>query len=219
LDWNTLGKTAREAFRDGVNDWIGKARIRGGQVNGPNAMLTPGSLGSDVNLEATVLQKLTLAKTPPEIARVMAKELAVAWNGWAAGFQMQLPGAYPTFAAFPGPVAPPTPAARPMPVAASVSAGEVGLKATVLSLRLTQAFKPYTTKVTGVPDQALKSLTVWIETSFSEWKNLAMLTGVTGSGPVPTFAPPYVPVGPVIHGAVQSAGPIFAGPRFGKVAI
>jgi hypothetical protein len=25
-----------------------------------------------------------------------------------------------------------------------------------------------------------------------------MVTGVLGSGPVPTFAPPYVPVGPVV---------------------
>ena len=219
MDWNTLGKMAREAFREAVNDWIGKARLRGGQVNGPNAVVTPGSLGSDVNLEATLLQKFTSAQAPPEIARVLAKELAAAWNGWAGGVQLQLPGAYPAFAAFPGPIAPPTPAARPMPLAASISAGEVGLKATVLTPRLTQALKPYASKVTGVPDQALKSLTAWIETSFSEWKSLAMLTGVMGSGPVPTFAPPYVPVGPVIHGAIQSAGPIFAGPRFGKVVI
>jgi hypothetical protein len=220
VDWNTIAKTAREAFRDGVNDWIGMARIRGGQVNGPNAMLTPGSLASDANLESTIFQKLTVAQAPPDVARSLARELAAAWNGWAAGFQMPLPGAYPTLAAFPGPLAPPTPTIRPMPLAAGVSSGEVGLKAVVLLPRLAQALQPYTMRFRGSsPDEALKVLATWIETSFVEWKNMAMLTGVLGKGPVPTFAPPYVPVGPVVRGDMHSAGAVFAGPRFGRIAI
>jgi hypothetical protein len=109
---------------------------------------------------------------------------------------------------------------RPMPLAAGVSSGEVGLKAAVLLPRLAQALRPYTMKSRdSSPDEALKSLATWIETSFVEWKNIAMLTGVLGSGPVPTFAPPYVPVGPVVHGDMQSAGVVFAGPRFGRIVI
>ena len=86
--------------------------------------------------------------------------------------------------------------------------------------RLAQALRPYTVKFRGSsPDEALKALATWIETSFVEWKNMAVLTGVLGKGPVPTFAPPYVPVGPVVHGEIQSAGAVFAGPRFGRIAI
>ena len=40
-----------------------------------------------------------------------------------------------------------------------------------------------------------------------------------GRGPVPTFAPPYVPVGPVISGDNLSMGSVFAGPRFGKIVL
>jgi len=33
---------------------------------------------------------------------------------------------------------------------------------------------------------------------------VTMVKGVLGSGPVPTFAPPYVPVGPVLGGTAIS---------------
>ena len=219
MDWTSIARAAREAFRDAVNDWIGKARIRGGQVRGPAAILTHGSLISDGNIETMVLQKLIAAQAPPDVARTLAHELATAWNGWAAGFQAQVPGAYPSFAAFPGPVAPPTPAA-PIALAQGSSPGEVSLKASVLAGKLSSALRPYANKVQGGSlDQATKGLADWIETSFQEWKGLTKLVGVMGKGSAPTFAPPYVPVAPVAIGDNASAGPVFAGPRFGKVAI
>ena len=63
----------------------------------------------------------------------------------------------------------------------------------------------------------MKNLATWVEGSFSDWKNGVRLVGLMGRGPVPTFAPPYVPVGPVISGDNTSAGSLFAGPRFGKI--
>ena len=221
MDWNTIAKAAQEAFREGVNEWIGKARIQGGKINGPAAHLTPGSLASDGNVESRVVQKLIGSQVPPEISRALAKELGAAWNGWALGFQVQIPSAYPSFAAFPGPAAPPTPAASgPVPLSNGSSAGESGLKALVLANRLYAAVRPYANKVSGGPaDQALRNLAAWVDSSFAEWKSMAKLVGLQGKGPVPTFAPPYVPIGPVLRGDNFSAGPIFTGPRFGKVAI
>lgn len=218
MDWNAIAKLSREAFRDGVNDWIGKARIRGGQVKGPDAALTPGSLVSDGNLETIVLEKLMAARVPAEVGRAVARELAAAWNAWAAGFQVQLPGAYPRFAAFPGPKAPPTPT-PPIALAQGMSAGEAALKAPVLAGKLATALRAQAAKIGGSPDLAAKSLAEWVESSFQEWKGLTKLVGVMGKGSVPTFAPPYVPVGPVVMGDNVSTGPVFAGPRFGKVVI
>jgi hypothetical protein len=213
-----LAKLAREAFRDAVNDWIGKARIHGGQVRGPDATLTPGSLHSDGNIESMVLRKLVAAQVPWEIAHCLARELAAAWNGWAAGFQAHVPGAYPKFAAFPGPVAPPT-AAPPIALAQGNSAGEAALRASVLAGKLTFALRAYADKVQGgSPEQAIKSLAEWVESSFREWKGLTKLVGVMGKGSAYP-APPYVPVAPVAMGDNISAGPVFAGPRFGKVVI
>jgi hypothetical protein len=42
---------------------------------------------------------------------------------------------------------------------------------------------------------------------FLLWQTSTMVTNVLGTGPVPTFAPPYVPAGPVVGGtAVMTPG-------------
>ncbi len=220
MDWNSIAKLSQEAFRVGVNEWLGRARIQGGKVSGPSAILTSGSLVSDTNVEMRVLHILMGSQVPWEISAAVAKVLAGAWNDWAAGFQIQLPRAYPSFAAFPGPFAPPTPAAGAPPVSQGSSLGEASLKAPLLTNKLGAALRMYQTKIPGgAPEQAIKTLANWVEGSFNEWKNLATLTGLMGRGPVPTFAPPYVPVGPVIAGDNISSGSLFAGPRFGKVVL
>ena len=94
------------------------------------------------------------------------------------------------------------------------------MKAPLLASRLRSALRMYPTRVAeGTLDQAINSLATWVEGSFNEWKRLATLAGLMGRGPVPTFAPPYVPVGPVIAGDNLSMGSVFAGPRFGKIVL
>jgi hypothetical protein len=216
-----VAKLSQDAFREGVNEWIGKARIQGGLVKGPSAILTPGSLVSDVNIERQMVQKLIASQVPAEISQVLAKEPAAAWKEWASGFQLQLPKAYPSFAAFPGPMAPPTPTALgAIPLSQGSSAGEASLTAANLANRLGSALRVHATKVGGgTPDQAVKIVATWVDSSFREWKGLAKLVGLMGQGSAPTFAPPYVPVAPVVRGENLSAGPVFAGPRFGRVSI
>ncbi|HYM03224.1 MAG TPA: hypothetical protein VET85_09780 [Stellaceae bacterium] len=218
MDWNSIAKLAREAFRDAVNDWIGRARVQGGQVRGPDAILTPGSLVSDGDIEGTMVRKMSAAHAPAAISGAIARELAAAWNSWAAGFQAHVAGAYPSFAAFPGPVAPPTPAA-PIALASGVSVGEAALKAPVLGAKLGAAVRRFAGGASGSADAAMTGLAEWVDNSFREWKSLTKLVGVMGRVNAPTFAPPYVPVAPVAVGDVASAGPVFAGPRFGKVVI
>ena len=41
--------------------------------------------------------------------------------------------------------------------------------------------------------------------AFMMWLPMQMVMLVLGRGPIPTFAPPYVPVGPVVAGSVISA--------------
>jgi len=219
VDWNTIANLSREAFRVAVNEWIGRARIQGGKVSGPSAILTPGSLSSDTDIGSRVVQILVGAQVPREIAAALAKVLATAWNDWASGFQIELPKAYPTFAAFPGRSAPPTPSAIEPPLSHGTSAGEVSLKAPFLANKLSSALQLYSTLVQGSRDHALQSLANWVDTSFSEWRNIVKLVGLMGRGGVPTFAPPYVPVGPVLRGENVSVGSPFAGPRFGKVVL
>jgi hypothetical protein len=215
-DWNAAARLAQQAFGIAVNEWIERARIQGGQVSGAMAILAPGTLVSDVNIQARMLQILAGWRVPSELATPIANVLAAAWIEWAAGFQIRIPGAYPAFTAVPGPSAPPTRAAISPPLALGSSTGEMSLTAPALANRLDTALRGATPQdPRASPDEAMQALANWVQDSFTQWKRAVSLTGLMGRGPVPTFAPPYVPVGPVISGESFSSGALFAGPRFG----
>ena len=56
--------------------------------------------------------------------------------------------------------------------------------------------------------QFFESLSTGLQQPLQNWRSSQVVTGVLGSGSVPTFAPPYVPVGPVVNGL------IIPGPHF-----
>lgn len=217
MDWVAITKATRTAFGQSVNDWIIASYVQGGWVRGPNAELTPGSLKSTVDVEQRLAQALTVARVPAPIAQVLARELGGAWRAWADGFRLTLAGAYPTLAAVPGPMAPPTPAVGAFPISRGASTGEIGLSAAMLSPRLVSTLRPLAGRDTAGLDGAVTELSSWVESSFRDWKQTAQVVGVMGKGPIPSFAPPYVPVGPVVMGDNISAGQVIAGPRFGRL--
>lgn len=110
---------------------------------------------------------------------------------------------YPTFVAVPGPVAPPTPNI-PMPLIVCCSycmssiTGATNLKNAIWST-LSPAQK------TPVVEGFLEDFSVVVSSAFSLWIMSSMVQLVMGHGSVPTFAPPYVPVGPVMNGTVIPA--------------
>lgn len=132
---------------------------------------------------------------------------AVLNNAIAAGVHNQMkqfeqgvkvPGLpwYPTFAAFPGPVAPPMPNA-PTPLMTIAAGGAAALKGDQVRNAIVQKLPtprpPGSEQVAGAVAAALEAAVVM-------WLASTMVTNVMGSGSVPTFAPPYVPVGPVVGG-------------------
>ena len=221
-DWTQIAKAACEAFRGGVNEWIGKAQIQGGRVNGPNAELTPGSLTSAVNFEPLMVQAMLQARVPPDVARVLAHELWGAWKQWADGFRMLLPGIYPQLAAFPGPMAPPIPGRGTFPLSQGTSAGEQELQPAMLSMKLTAALR-LPVRPGSAAKEAIEQVAKWVGTSFQEWKLMAQVNGsaASGRGYVPSYTPPYVPVGPVLMGDNLPLGATSAliGPRFGNILL
>jgi hypothetical protein len=218
MDWVAITKATRAAFGQSVNDWIVASYVQGGWVRGPNAGLTPGALKSSVDIEQRLAQALIFARVPAAIAQALARELGGAWRAWADGFQLNLAGAYPKLAAVPGPMAPPTPASGAFPIARGSSAGEHRLSAAMLSPRLVSALRPLAGRDVSGLDSAVTELTTWVEGSFRDWKLTAQMVGVMGKGPIPSFAPPYVPVGPVVMGDnISTPGHVIAGPRFGRL--
>jgi hypothetical protein len=218
MDWSAIAKGARIGFEKGANEWILGARVRGGVIQGPNAELTPGSLTSDVSFESVIAQSMTSAGAPALVSQAVARELWSAWKEWADGFRMSIPGAFPTFAAYPGPQAPPTPAAQAgYPLVRGTSPGEYRLQAATLQSRLNAALRTAAGRDLTAMSTEVVRLTTWIESSFRDWKSSAQIMGLMGRGPVPAFAPPYVPVGPVISADSLSSVSVVAGPRFGNL--
>lgn len=118
--------------------------------------------------------------------------------------KVMIPGLplYPAFAAFPGPMAPPMPNV-PVPLIACPSSA------------MTEIFMP--DSMTGAMDDALDSglknkdpekhyhalhdaIATAASLAFLIWNASQMVQLVLGKGPIPTFAPPVVPVGPVMNG-------------------
>lgn len=135
--------------------------------------------------------------TPSELKYTTAIANAID-QGWLSyTSSIKVPGLpwYPAFAAFPGPMAPPMPNV-PVPVAAltqvTVPISTMVLKQSMVGL-LADPPAPHHAEL-------LESIADAFEKCFMQWQVMTMVTNVLGMGPIPTFAPPVVPVGPVVMG-------------------
>jgi hypothetical protein len=152
----------------------------------------------------------------PALDGLIARAPSVAyWAGWktvvrdavAKGMERQwsalansvtVPGLpwYPAFAAFPAPMAPPTPNI-PTPFVAlphnAMATSVQDLKAAMCSaLHGSMAYHR----------EFFDSIATGLQLPLLMWKASQMVALVMGRGPIPTFAPPYVPVGPVVGGTI-----------------
>lgn len=136
--------------------------------------------------------------TPQELkyTRTVAQVVGQQWTLWQASVKVTGLPWYPPLAAVPAPVAPPTPN-TPVPLAAIGSAGASQMAAAQLEqLLIATHAEPgalHHKALFGAIAQA-------VGTTFAQWLTTTQVTNVLASGPVPTFAPPFVPAGPVLGG-------------------
>jgi hypothetical protein len=147
------------------------------------------------------LTPLILASAPKaspnelKYSNAIAQAIGTGWLTYTA--TIKVPGLpwYPAFAAFPGPVAPPMPNI-PVPVAAltqvPVSISKNVLKMQMIGLLGDPMAQHHKELFDCVADA--------FEKCFNVWQASTMVTNVLGMGPIPTFAPPFVPAGPVLGG-------------------
>ncbi len=117
---------------------------------------------------------------------------------------------FPSFAAIPMAEAPPTPAV-PMPLSAFPS-GQVSMILSDVQLRnamLSEA--PNDLNATDLADFC-QNIGKCCALAFQIMVSSQVVVRMLGTGPVPSFAPPYVPVGPVMGGTVIAAPGMFAAP-------
>jgi hypothetical protein len=162
---------------------INAVTAAGGQVVGPPL--------------APLIMASAPKSTPQELkySNAIAQAIGIGWTAYTA--TIKVPGLpwYPAFAAFPAPVAPPMPNV-PMPVVAlvqvTVPVSKNVLKGQMIAFLGDPQALHHVELFDGIADA--------FEKCFLIWQVATMVTNVLGTGPVPTFAPPFVPVGPVVRG-------------------
>jgi hypothetical protein len=193
--WTAWSKAAKDAARLAAKDWLKRSVVLNVVINGPTGMLKPGGLRSTSDFRSTMVSRMSQSGVPMNVAAAFSESLAQAWNAWFEGYQVQL--SYPTFAAVPGPSAPTTPCIpQPLRAGASLNAHRLTfvLLETEIKMKLGKA------AMDSTASKAVNEFAMWFSERFSAWQSVATLVNVLGRGPVPTFAPPYVPVGPVVGG-------------------
>ncbi|HTO92223.1 MAG TPA: hypothetical protein VMJ70_13925 [Candidatus Sulfotelmatobacter sp.] len=182
------------AVCDGIGNWLTASTIAGVMINAVVGVLTPGCV------IGPPLGPLILAGAPKETPAELKYSTAIAnafgnaWTTWASGLTGQL--MYPLFAAVPSPVAPPAPNV-PMPLITFASPGEALLSPSTLKMSMVGLYGDPTALHS---DDLFDALSQAFATPFNMFKATTMVQNVLGTGPVPTFAPPFVPVGPVVGG-------------------
>jgi hypothetical protein len=175
------------------SQWQSMATLVGVVVAGPVA-----TGGQIVGPPWTPLILASAPKASPmelKYSNVIAQVIGTAWLTFTATVKVTGMPWYPAFAAFPGPLGPPTPNI-PCPFAALMQV-PVSISANVLKMQMVgQLADPQA----PFHQELFESIADAFEKTYNLWKVSTMVTNVLGTGPIPTFAPPYVPVGPVVGG-------------------
>jgi hypothetical protein len=190
------------AVKYGVDMWRLQAHFQNIQIMGQTAIGTPGCL-TGPSLKPWITQAPGVYSATgyfKTLVNAVAEGVSVNFNLWMNS--VTVPGLpwYPWFVAFPGPFAPPTPNI-PMPLQICVSVNQSKLMSpsqveTALKSNLPSTF------LLAEMDIFLYTTAVYLSNYFTTWLISQNVMMVMGMGPVPTYSPPYVPVGSVVNGYV-----------------
>jgi hypothetical protein len=184
--------------------WRLGARFRGVMINGISA--------SGGSVSGPLLSPLIVGNGPqqglwgnaPAYTRAIADGLGSCWHDWEQSVRVPNLPWYPSFVAFPGPSAPPMPNVPSPMTALTWSPGAIAadtIKATITRKLLQPG--PYS-------DELFQAVAAGFTAALAMWFPAQTVSNVLGRGSVPNFAPPYVPVGPVVAGSIIEAGSHFS---------
>lgn len=190
------------AIKYGVDMWRLQAHFSNISIMGQTAIGNPGCL-TGPDLQPWIMQAPEVLYTTgylKTLITAVASGVANLFKQWQDF--VAVPGLpwYPMFAAFAGPFAPPMPNI-PMPLITCISQNQNKLMSpyqleTAIKSRLPAEFLLSEMELFYFP------LTVNIANYFTNWLCSQNVMMVMGMGPVPTYNPPYVPVGSVVNGYI-----------------
>ena len=208
-----------EAVRFAHGLWRQQARFQNVFINGVVAMGGPGCLDGPA-LEPLIRMAPGVAGEQGNARALLdavAQGVSTCFGAWQHG--VSVPGLpwYPTFAAVAAPVAPLTAnIPTPLVVCNSPQSGMLGHQ--MLKGQIVAAL-PAALRVAQV-DTCVGALAQSVATYFATWIAMQQVVGVLGQGPVPSFAPPTIPVGPVVGGSViPTPGHLALGPQPGMAVV
>lgn len=200
-DWPHWLAAAKTGARTAVSTWQQRAMFVGITINGPVAS---GGRVVGPDLGGAIHDALTAAGMPGSLASGFGHAVDDIWKAWTD--TIRVPGLpwYPAFAVFPGPQAPPTPNV-PTPLASlAQDPGKLAPAALASRIKANIGVARDWPGAGGIDGYAN-----WFSASVLAWIPMCQITNVMGKGPIPTFAPPYVPVGPVVGGDTVAAPGVF----------
>lgn len=176
-----------DAVVNAWKQWQLEAKFKNVMIMGPTAIggeLEGPSLGSLVSAMSGMA-----SGEESEAVQAVAGPLEDAMKRWQDSVKFPGLPLYPAFAAWPGPQTPEMPNI-PCPLRALVSDPSAFQS-------LSASGRTSDPGAAAVAQAVLEALGF---VAFPAWVDTTLIVGLMGKGPVPTFAPPYVPVGPVIAG-------------------
>jgi hypothetical protein len=184
--------------------WKMRAKIQNLKINAVTALGAPGCLDGP-ELESLIKyapSAATMSGNEAKYRDAVAAGVSKCFKSWQD--KVTVPGLpwYPAFAAFPSAMAPPMPNV-PMPLIACVSAmvTEIAAPFSMKDEMISALDGGLKDKDPDKQHEALfESIAVPLAIGFLAWLPMQMVMLVMGKGPIPSFAPPFVPVGPVVMG-------------------
>lgn len=198
VDWSTIADKAMKGAEVAVRLWQQSAGFTSGVVVQTTLTTRPGDLQGP-SLRDWMASQMIADGAPAPVAAKFAKAFADAWARWQSRYFVAGLPVYPAFAAFPGPQAPPMPNV-PFPLAAGSSAELVAMTPPELVKALKAELGELAAQAGA--QRAVDVFAAAAASAFTDWTATQMVTLVLGRGNVPTYAPPYVPVGPVVTGDI-----------------
>jgi hypothetical protein len=203
-NFKELHDTMIDAVSYAMTMWKLQAKFQNLQVMAVSAIGTPGCLDGP-ELESNIKNFPGAAAWSGNKAKyrdAVAKGVSKCFKNWQG--QVAVPGLpwYPLGAAFPGPMMPPMPNI-PMPLITSPSGmmGDVITSMSMKSAMIDALDGDLKNKDKDKQHEALfDAIATVVSLGFTMWIPMQIKSLIMGKGPVPTFAPPFVPLGPVVAG-------------------
>ncbi len=201
-------KDFHDAMIDAVgyaaNMWKLQAKFKDLKVMSVSAIGAPGCLdGPELeNFIKNAPMTASFSGNKQKYRDAVAKGVSKCFKDWQG--KVMVPGLplYPAFAAFPGPMAPPMPSV-PVPLITNPSAMSANIMApSQLKSEMVNALDGgMKDKDKDKQHEALfEAIATVLSLGFTMWLPMQQVMLVMGKGPIPSFAPPFVPVGPVVGG-------------------